>query len=45
MSIVFNKYLNNEYTLNQALEHMTLLNLDIQDGFSYQDSIYNKEEF
>ena len=42
---IFNKYINDEYTLNQALEHMALLNLDIKDGFSYQDSIYNKEEF
>lgn len=42
---IFNKYLCDEYTLNQALEHMSLLNLDIKDGFSYQDSIYNKEEF
>ena len=42
---IFNKYINNEYSLNQALEHMSLLNLDIKDGFSYQDSIYNKEEF
>ena len=42
---IFNKYINDEYTLNLALEHMSLLNLDIKDGFSYQDSIYNKEEF
>ena len=41
----FNKYLNDEFSLNQAIEHLTLLNLDIKDGFSYQDSIYNKEEF
>ena len=42
---IFYKYLNDEYSLNQAIEHLTLLNLDIKDGFSYQDSIYNKEEF
>ena len=42
---IFYKYLNEEYSLNQAIEHLTLLNLDIKDGFSYQDSIYNKEEF
>ena len=42
---IFNKYLNDEFSLNQAIEHLTLLNLDIKDGFSYQDSIYNKEEF
>ena len=28
---IFNKYLNDEYALNQALEHLTLLNLDIKD--------------
>ncbi len=42
---IFKKYINEEYTLNQALEHISLLNLDIKDGFTYQDSIYNKEEF
>lgn len=42
---IFKNYLNDEYSLNQALEHLTILNLDIKDGFSYQDSIYNKEEF
>lgn len=42
---IFNKYLNDEYTLNQALEHLSILNLDIKDGFAYQDSVYNKELF
>ena len=42
---IFSKYLNDEYTLNQALEHLAILNLDIKDGFAYQDSVYNKELF
>lgn len=42
---IYYEYLNDNISLNLALEKISLLNLDIKDGFTYQDSVYQKEEF
>ncbi|MDE5714588.1 MAG: U32 family peptidase [Anaeroplasmataceae bacterium] len=41
---IFTTFLKN-HDLAVALERMTLLNLPMQDGFTYQDTVYVKEEF
>ena len=38
-------YLNDNINLNLAKEKLELLNLSYSDGFSYKDSVYQKEEF
>ncbi|MBQ3254083.1 MAG: U32 family peptidase [Acholeplasmatales bacterium] len=35
---------NNEVTKSDAIEDLKSFNLDIQDGFKYKDSVYQKEE-
>jgi putative protease len=42
---IYNKYLNNEIILNEALNNLSSLDLNIEDGFTYKDSVYQKEEF
>lgn len=42
---IYNSYLNNDIELSLAKEKLELLNLNYSDGFSYKDSVYQKEEF
>jgi putative protease len=42
---VYKKYLNGILTLDEALNALSLLPLNIEDGFTYKDSVYQKEEF
>ena len=39
-----NKYLEKEIDINKLKEEINKLNLDIKDGFIFNDSIYQKEE-
>ena len=42
--ILTNKYLNNEIDIDKLNEEINKFNLNIEDGFIYNDSIYQKEE-
>ena len=42
---IYNDYLNNNITLNDANECLSKLPLNIEDGFKLKDSVYQKEEF
>jgi hypothetical protein len=42
---IYNKYINNEINLDDALSLISSLDLNIEDGFTYKDSVYQKEEF
>ena len=41
---IFNDYLNNDVFLEQSIALLNELNLPIEDGFSYQDTVYIKEK-
>lgn len=41
---IFNDYLNNDVSLEQSIALLNELNLPIEDGFSYQDTVYIKEK-
>ena len=43
--IIYNDYLKKIISKEDALNKINKLNLNILDGFKYQDSIYQKEEF
>ena len=42
---IYNKYLNDEINLDEAVNYISTLELNIEDGFTYKDSVYQKEEF
>lgn len=42
---IYSNYLNDKIELTLAKEQLELLNLNYSDGFSYKDSVYQKEEF
>ena len=41
---LYNDYLNNDVSLEQSIALLNELNLPIEDGFSYQDTVYIKEK-
>ena len=42
---IFDDYLKDKINLTLAKEKLQLLNFNYSDGFSYKDSVYQKEEF
>lgn len=42
---IYYDYLNDNIDLSLAKQKLELLNLNFSDGFSYKDSVYQKEEF
>ena len=42
---IYKEYLDNKIDLTLAKEKLELFNLKFSDGFSYKDSVYQKEEF
>lgn len=42
---IYNRYMNNEINIDEALSLISSLDLNIEDGFTYKDSVYQKEEF
>lgn len=42
---IYNDYIMNKETLINSIQKLEILNLNIKDGFTYQDSVYQKEEF
>lgn len=42
---VYNDYLKDKITLDEAINKLSSLDLHIEDGFTYKDSVYQKEEF
>lgn len=43
--MIFSKVLKNEITKQEALDAIERLEIPIEDGFIYEDTIYQKEEF
>ena len=42
---IYNEYINRNITLDEANSKLSLLALNIEEGFTYKDSVYQKEEF
>ncbi len=42
---IYYKYLNGKISLDDSLDLIASLNLNIEDGFTFKDSVYQKEEF
>ena len=42
---IYNDYYNNVISLDIALDKIDSLGLNLEDGFTYKDSVYQKEEF
>lgn len=43
--IIFKDYLDKKVSKEESLNKLNALNLNINDGFKYKDSVYQKEEF
>ena len=43
--MIYKDYLDKKITKEDAIKSINELNLNIEDGFKYKDSVYQKEEF